>query len=77
MLDKATVLTTIFTIVDDTMKGSAVIQHALNRPGPAPRLSDSELVTIALYQELIGDPGRTGELADRAGGAAVGRDGSD
>ena len=56
MHDKATVLTTIFTIVDDTMKGSAVIQHALHRPGPAPRLSDSELVTIALYQELIGEP---------------------
>ena len=56
MLDKATVLTTLFTIVDDTMKGSAVIQHALNRPGPAPHLSDSELVTIALYQELIGEP---------------------
>jgi hypothetical protein len=56
MLDKATVLTTIFTIVDDTMKGSAVIQPALDRPGPAPSLSDSELVTIALYQELIGEP---------------------
>src|SRR5690348_7764954 len=56
MLDKATVLTTIFTIVDDTMKGSAMIQHALKRPGHAPRLSDSELVTIALYQELIGEP---------------------
>ena len=56
MLDKATVLTTIFTIVDDIMKGSAVIQHALTRPGPAPRLSDSELITIALYQELIGEP---------------------
>src|SRR5437762_11884783 len=56
MLDKATVLTTIFTIVDDTMKGSAVIQHALDRPGPAPKLSDSEVVTIALYQELIGEP---------------------
>jgi hypothetical protein len=56
MLDKATVLTTIFTRVDDTMKGSAVIQQALNRPGPAPHLSESEVVTIALYQELIGDP---------------------
>jgi len=56
MLDKATVLTTIFTIVDDTMKGSAVIQQALKRPGPAPQLSDSEVVTIALYQELIGEP---------------------
>jgi hypothetical protein len=56
MLDKATILTIIFTIVDDTMKGSAVIQQALRRPGPAPRLSDSELITIALYQELIGEP---------------------
>ncbi len=56
MLDKATILTTIFTIVDDTMKGSLVIQQALRRPGPAPRLSDSELITIALYQELIGEP---------------------
>src|SRR5258708_29662767 len=56
MLDKATILTTIFTIVDDTMKGSAMIQQALQRPGPAPRLSDSEIVTIALYQELIGEP---------------------
>jgi Transposase DDE domain len=56
MLDKATVLTTIYTIVDDVMKGSAVIQEILNRPGPAPSLSDSEVVTIALYQELIGEP---------------------
>jgi Transposase DDE domain len=56
MLDKATVLATIYTIVDDAMKGSAVIQKILNRPGPAPSLSDSEVVTIALYQELIGEP---------------------
>src|SRR5947209_18789378 len=56
MLDKATVLITLFTIVDDTMKGSAMIQQVVKRPGPAPRLSDSEVVTIALYQELIGDP---------------------
>jgi hypothetical protein len=56
MLDKATVLTTLFTIVDDVMKGSSVIQQSLSRPGPAPSLSDSEMVTIALYQELIGEP---------------------
>lgn len=55
-LDKATVLTTIFTIVDDSMKASPVIQTALRRPGRAPHLSDSEIVTIALYQELIGEP---------------------
>jgi hypothetical protein len=56
MRDKAIILTTIFTIVDDTMKGSTVIQQALKRPGPAPHLSDSEVITIAIYQELIGDP---------------------
>ena len=54
-LDKATVLTTIFTIVDDVIKASPVIQKALRRPGQKPHLSDSEVVTIALYQELIGD----------------------
>jgi Transposase DDE domain len=56
MLEKATVLTTLFTIVDDTMKGSVMIQDALKRPGPAPHLSDSEVITLALYQELIGEP---------------------
>src|SRR6266542_3589900 len=55
-LDKATVLTTIFTIVDDVMKESPAVQKALRRPGRAPHLSDSEVVTIALYQELIGEP---------------------
>lgn len=56
MLDKATVLITIFTIVDDVMKASPVIQQALVRPGRLPSLSDSEVVTLALYQELIGEP---------------------
>src|SRR5947209_12874189 len=56
MLEKATVLATLFTIVDDAMKGSVVIRQALERPGPAPHLSDSEVITIALYQELIGEP---------------------
>ena len=56
MLDKATVLTTIYTIVDDVIKGSRVIQEILDRPGSAPKLSDSEVVTLALYQESIGEP---------------------
>jgi hypothetical protein len=33
-----------------------MIQQTLDRPGPAPRLSDSEVVTLAMYQELIGEP---------------------
>jgi hypothetical protein len=56
MLDTAPVLPTIFTIVDDTMKGSPMIQQTLDRPGPAPRLCASEVVTLAIYQELIGEP---------------------
>lgn len=54
-LDKALVLTTIFTIVDDAMKlpHTAVL---LRRPGPTPTCSDAEIITIALYQELLGDP---------------------
>ena len=55
-LDKATVLTTIFTIVDDVMKESSVIQSTLLRPDPPPQLTDSEVVTIAIYQEIIGEP---------------------
>jgi hypothetical protein len=56
MLDKATVLTTLFTIVDDAIAGSPVIVETLKRPGPAPQLADSEVITLALYQELIGEP---------------------
>jgi hypothetical protein len=56
MLDKATVLTTIFTITDDAIKASPVIQKALRRPGRDPKLSDAEVVTLAVYQELVGEP---------------------
>lgn len=55
MLDKATVLTTILTVTDDAMKASPAIQAALRRPGPAPKMPDAEIVTVALYQELIGE----------------------
>jgi hypothetical protein len=52
-LDKATVLTTIFTIVDDAMKAFPAIQAALRRPGRKPHLSDSAVITIGLYQEHL------------------------
>ena len=53
-IDKNTVLTIIFTLVDDIMKDPKIENH-LKRPGISPNLSDSEIVTIALYQELIGE----------------------
>ena len=56
MLKKATVLTMIYTIVDDAIKGSPTIQEVLKRPGSSPKLTDSEVITLALYQELIGEP---------------------
>lgn len=49
MLDIATVLTTIFTYVDDYCKQTRRIQ-----PGPIPELSDSEVITLALLCELLG-----------------------
>ena len=38
------------------MKASPAILQALRRPGKKPHLGDSEVVTIALYQEIIGEP---------------------
>lgn len=49
MLDIATVLTTIFTYVDDYRK-----QQNFSRKGPKPKLSDSEIIAIALFCELLG-----------------------
>src|SRR5947199_5430004 len=56
MRDLATIRPTLFTRVDDSMKGSGMIQGVLKRPGPVPHLSHSEVITLALHQELIGEP---------------------
>ena len=53
-LDRNTVLTIIFTLVDDIMKDPKIVNN-LKRPGINPNLSDSEVVTLSLYQELIGE----------------------
>jgi len=50
MLDIATVLTTMFTYIDDFDKSR--LKPA--KPGPVPKMSDSELITIALFCELSG-----------------------
>lgn len=55
MLDIATVLTTIFTYVDEYCKS-----HAFEKPGPTPKLTDSEIITIAIFCELMG---KTSEYA--------------
>ncbi len=55
MLDIATVLTTIFTYVDEYCKS-----HTSEKPGPDPKLTDSEIITIAIFCELMG---KTSEYA--------------
>lgn len=55
MLDIATVLTTIFTYVDEYCKS-----HSSEKPGPTPKLTDSEIITIAIFCELMG---KTSEYA--------------
>lgn len=55
-IDKDTLLTAIYTIVDDIMKTSETIQNALQRSGPEPKLTDAEIISIALYQDIIGEP---------------------
>lgn len=54
-LDRETLLTTIYTIVDDAMKESRQLNN-LTRPGKNPNLTDAEIISITLYQELIGEP---------------------
>lgn len=53
-IDKNTILTIIYTIVDDCIKDAAIVR-LLTRPGKTPSMSDSEVISLALYQELIGD----------------------
>ena len=52
-IDKNTLLTIIFTLVADIMKEPNIATQ-LRRPGPDPDLTDAEVITVGLYQELIG-----------------------
>jgi hypothetical protein len=55
-IDKNTILSTIFTIVDDALKVPKIAFHLHRFSGPQPDMSDSEVITVALYEELIGEP---------------------
>lgn len=55
-IDKNTILTTIFTIVDDTLKAPKFVSLLHRSSGPVPEMSDSEVITLALYEEIIGEP---------------------
>jgi len=53
-LDKNTILTITFTLVDEIMKEPHIAKRLI-RPGVKPKLTDSEIITISMYQELIGE----------------------
>lgn len=53
-IDKNTILTTIFTIIDDVLQ-LPKIEEALKRPQSQQKMSDSEVIAMAIYQELIGE----------------------
>lgn len=55
IVDKDTIVTSIFVVVDAILQQPNAIQ-ALKRPGPTPRCADAEIITVSLYQELIGEP---------------------
>lgn len=55
-IEKNTILTTIFTIVDDCLKVPKIQFHLHRTSGPLPEMTDSEVITVALYEELIGEP---------------------
>lgn len=55
MLDIATVLITIFAYIDDHCKN-----NTKKKPGPKPKITDSEIITIAIFCELMG---KTSEYA--------------
>ena len=55
IIDKNTILTTIFITVDDCLKTPKMVALLHRFSGPEPE-TDSEVITVALYEELIGEP---------------------
>jgi IS5 family transposase len=55
-IDKNTILTTIFTIVDESLQDPKIAKFLHRSSGPSPEMADSEVITVAIYEELIGDP---------------------
>lgn len=49
-MDLSTFITAVFCLIDDWLKG----QRPLRRRGPAPKLSDSEVITIEVVGEFLG-----------------------
>lgn len=52
----APVLTTLWTRDDDMVKGSRLIHDPTKRPGPVPHRSERKGITLALPQDVMGEP---------------------
>lgn len=50
-MDSETLLVSLYCMVDDYLEQPSV-KTGLVRPGPSPKLSDSELLTLIIYQEF-------------------------
>lgn len=55
-VDKATILTSIFVVVTQMLEQPHARQTLARRRGPKPACPDAEIITVAIYQELVGDP---------------------
>ena len=50
-MDLSTFIVSVFCLVDDRLRGR---QRSYRRRGPAPRLSDSEVITMEVVGEFLG-----------------------
>jgi hypothetical protein len=62
MLPMADLLVHAFIFVDDAVTGGEVAVP--RRPGPAPRCSDAEVLTVALVRHLLGRSSERAFLAE-------------
>jgi hypothetical protein len=62
MLPTSDLFVHVYVLVDDALASGAV--RVPRRPGPAPRCSDAEVLTVALVRHVLGRPSEAGFLAE-------------
>lgn len=56
-IDRDTFLVTVYTLIDDLFQ-QEILAHKPTRPGPAPQMSDSEVLTVLLCGQWLGNSER-------------------
>lgn len=56
-IDRDTFLVTVYTLIDDLLQHE-ILPHKPTRPGPAPQMSDSEVLTVLLCGQWLGNSER-------------------